>query len=158
VDELRPATRYVELARQRRSAFLQREAQRLAAQDAWEEALFGLLLEGQISYDEMRELAPPVHADRTVERFRLRFSDEQLQSLPRAIAKGAKPHELLEVGVCGLNCEGEDLRGIPTTELRRRQKAVTELHGRAKPSTWLARYTSLLVNESRRRKGLGEAG
>ncbi len=120
----------------------------------WEELLFGLLLEGHIGFDELRLLSPPVHADMVVERFRARFSPAELESLPRALGQRAGWGELLELGVSGLNCDGEDLQSIAPSELVARMKGVQRLRVRGHPSAWLARYAARLVRESRRRKGV----
>lgn len=132
----------------------QDELRRLERELAQTELFYGLLGDGVISYDELRELSAQDHRERLVERFRARFNDDELDSLPRAIALGARWSELLRLGVCGLTCQGEDLTTISSDQLRERMKAVAELRSRSNPSKWLGEYAARLAHESRRRRGL----
>jgi hypothetical protein len=85
-------------------------------------------------------------ADVVVMLFGARFSEEQLETVPRALSRGAGCWELLLLGVHGRNCEGEDLPVVDTEELRRRMAAAVTL-GQERRSAWLTTYTALLVAE-----------
>lgn len=82
------------------------------------------------------------------------FSPAQLESLPQALKAGARPDELVALGVCGLNHQGEDLTVIEREELERRGETAVRLEQDGSPSPWLDGYAKLLAAEGRRRGGL----
>lgn len=83
-----------------------------------------------------------------------RFNAAQLQSIPRALAAGAQPVELLVLGVHGWNCDGEDLTVCEGGDLRRRMEDAVRL-AQAGASAWLRGYTARLVDRWRERQGHG---
>jgi hypothetical protein len=119
----------------------------------FEEFVFALLLAGAVTWQDAWQ--PPD----LVELFRERFSEVELESMPRALGSKhrAHPDELLALGVSGLTCEGEDLQSIALAELVGRMKAAQRLRKLRRPSTWLNPYVARLVAESKRRKGIVEA-
>lgn len=141
--------------------FWGRRAATITTQQQWEEAVFGWLLDGQVTYDELRELCPLDYPGEPLaellERFYCRFTDEELESLPRALGQKfhARPLELLELEVSGLNCGGEDLEVVPYDVILSRIEATIRARGRGATSKWLNDYAVQLVNESRRRRGNG---
>lgn len=130
---------------------------RLDFEIRFDELVFGLLLEDAISWDDARDALFP--ADAMVRRFRERFNDEQLASIVHLIGstrrgQGTAPQleELLSLGVCGLNGDGEDLMALDADELQRRIAVTLRLEQSGRPSSWLAGYAKLLAAESRRRR------
>lgn len=82
------------------------------------------------------------------------FTQQQCESLPRALHAGARPVELLVLGVHGLNCDGEDLVVLDDGQLRGRMEKAIQL-GQAGGSVWLRGYTGRLVDHWRERRGHG---
>src|SRR5215472_963926 len=81
--------------------------------ERWRNLLIELYADGVIeTLEEVVDLARANPADLAAERFYESFNDVQLATMVRALASGARPEELLALGVCGLNCDGEDLLAI----------------------------------------------
>lgn len=120
-----------------------------------------LFLDGRIGWrdaDRLMLATEPTPADLIVVFFYRLFAEADRDSLPRALGhdRKARPWELLELGVSGLTCDGEDLPTLDEGELRRRMETASRLSLES-PSAWLATYAARLVAESRRRKGVGRS-
>lgn len=115
-------------------------------------------LRHRVSWAQVQRLTRAVEtgseADVVVALFGALFTEAQLETLPQALAAGAKPWELLELGVHGRNCEGEDLPLLSGDALRQRMEAAAEF-GQGQPSAWLLEYAGRLAAEARRRRGGG---
>ena len=126
---------------------------RLQGQLEWEitfeDLLLNLLLAGAIDREAYEDALDPARP--LVRAFKERFSEGQRRTLPAALAAGATPRELLDLGVHGRNCEGEDLPLLTPAELRERMEAAARL-GQGKPTAWLLGYVERLNAEVRRRK------
>lgn len=83
----------------------------------------------------------------------LRFTAGQLWGLPLAVRAGADPLELLELGVHGLNWNGEDLTVVDAAELNDRIAVTLRIEQTGRATRWLGAYAKKLAAEARRRRG-----
>lgn len=130
--------------------------------EAIQDQLMDLALKHRITWAQaqrgIRALASGEIADVLILLMGARFTEQQLETMPGALAEGASPWELLALHVHGRNCEGQDLPLLSPDELRERLQVAARL-GQENPSSWLQTYTGLLLDEhdrrDRRRNGNG---
>ena len=121
------------------------------------ERLIDMGLSRRMSWDQVARCIRAIdgtEADLLIMLFGALFSKHELESIPQATKAGVTPWEMLQLHVTGVNCDGEDLQLLDAEELRRRMEVTAGL-SLERSSEWLDKYAGLLVEESRRRKGVG---
>jgi hypothetical protein len=129
------------------TAWSRQEATRARITDLWTSGRLG----GHQALRCLRALRTGADGDVLAMLLGAVFTEDQLETLPRAWALGADPWEVLLLGVHGRNCEGEDLPIVGDDALRARMETALGL-AQERPSDWLADYTALLVDEWERRR------